>query len=73
MAELIDASEGGLGLATYAFISAGTIVELDGDLKSPDLALRVSGRARVKYAVALDRGRFRIGIEFIEAAYARAS
>ncbi len=73
MAKLIDVSVGGVGIETFVRLRRGTVVEIHGDWQKPDLSLRVDGRARVAHASTLDRGRFKIGLQFVEVALARSA
>ena len=73
MAKLIDVSEGGIGIEAFVRLSRGTVIEIDGDWHSPDLALRIGGRARIAHVSEVGRGRFRIGLQFVDVALARSA
>ena len=72
-AQLVDVSDGGVGVEAFIGFETGEIVQLQGDLVRPDLGLRLNGHARVAHSNEIEPGRYRIGLEFVEVAYARAS
>jgi len=51
----------------------GDVVHLQGRLVRPGLGLRLNGCARVAHSSEIANGRHRIGLEFVEVRYARAS
>lgn len=73
MAKLIDVSEGGIGVETFVRLRRGTVVEINGDLRKPDLALRIDGSARIAHVSEVDRGRYKIGLQFVNVALARSA
>lgn len=72
-AQLVDVSEGGVGVDTFVGFDLGAVIHLKGELVRPGLGLRLNGYARVAHSSEIEPGRFRIGLEFVEVAYARAS
>ena len=73
MAKLIDVSDGGVGIETFVRVPSGVIVEIDGDWRRPELSLRIDGRARVAHVSEIDRGRYFIGLQFVDVALARSA
>ena len=69
--KLVDASAGGVGIESFARVPSGAVLEIEGDLRNTDLALKISGRARVAHVSEVDNGRFRIGLQFVDVALAR--
>lgn len=66
MAQLVDASEGGLGVESMVGFQPGLLLEVSADMVSSDLALRVAGVTRVAYSNEIEPGRFRVGLELID-------
>ena len=73
MAKLTDVSKGGIGIETFVRLRRGAVVEIHGDWYKPDLALRVNGRARIAHVSEVDRGRYKIGLQFVDVALARSA
>jgi hypothetical protein len=73
MAKLIDVSDGGIGIEAFVRIPSGIVVEINGDWRKPDLALHLDGRARVAHVSEVDRGRYMIGLQFVDVALARSA
>lgn len=72
MGELVDVSEGGIGVMTHYRLKQGSIVRLEGRLRGPDYGLTLRGRARVAHTNS-EPGGFRSGLQFVEVAYSRAA
>ena len=72
-AKLVDVSGGGVGIESFVRVPSGAVVEIEGDLRNPDLALHISGRARVAHVSEIERGRYRIGLQFVDVALARTA
>ncbi len=72
-ATLVDVSDGGIGLDTFVRCEAGSTVRLEGELVREDLGPKLDGHARVAHSNEIEPGRYRVGLEFVEVAYARAS
>ncbi len=73
MAELADASEGGLGVNTFAELEQGTKVEIQAQMRNSELALQVTGVTRVAHCCEIEPGRYRIGLELIDVKLERAA
>ena len=73
MAKLIDVSDGGIGIEAFFRLRSGALVEIDGDWKSADLSLSVNGKARVAHVSQVERGRYRVGLQFVDVALARSA
>ncbi len=73
MAELADASEGGLGVETFVELASGVRVEIRADMRNSEMALNVTGVARVAHCREMEPGRYRIGLDLIEVKLERAA
>lgn len=73
MVELADASEGGLGVETFAALEPGTGVEIEADMRSSDLALHITGVARIAYCREVEPGRYRMGLQLLDVKLRRAA
>ena len=66
MAQLVDASEGGLGVETLVELEPGLGLEVSADMVNSELALHVAGLTRVAYCRETESGRYRIGLELVD-------
>lgn len=73
MAQLVDASEGGLGVEAFVDLEPGLMLEVSADMVSSDLALHVTGVTRVAYCRELEPGRYRIGMEMVDISMERVA
>jgi hypothetical protein len=71
VAQLVDASEGGLGVETLVELDPGLDLEVSADMVSSDLALQIAGLTRVAYCRETESGRYRIGLELIDISLGR--
>jgi hypothetical protein len=65
-AQLVDASDSGLGTELPESVEAGAFVNFAGELHSPRFSMRLHGRARVAYCRPNRDGVFRVGLAFEE-------
>jgi hypothetical protein len=72
-AKLVDVSGGGVGIESFVRVPSGAVVDIEGDLRNSDLSLHISGRARVAHVSEIERGRYRIGLQFVDVALARTA
>ncbi|MDA1313093.1 MAG: PilZ domain-containing protein [Acidobacteria bacterium] len=72
-AVLVDFSNTGLGLDMFVPLKIGSPVDVHGDLRSPGLALRVEGNARVAHSRRLPGGNYRIGLALNQIAYSKSA
>lgn len=63
-AQLVDFSEGGLGLLMLAPLVLDSIVSVAGELHSADSCLGLQGHARVVYCCFREDGVYRTGLRF---------
>lgn len=73
MAQLVDASPGGIGVETFTRLRTGTTVLVQADLRVTGLALALGGEARIAHSREISPGRFLVGLELTHVRYARAS
>ena len=73
MGKLVDVSEGGVGLETFSKIPQGQVVKIEAELRQQDFGLDLQGRARVVHATRQMDGSYRLGLQLVDVAYARAS
>ena len=60
-------------METFARLSVGSLVRVEGDLHSPQLDLKIDGNARVAHARLLADGRYRAGLQLLDVAYERGA
>lgn len=65
-AKLVDFSEGGVGLEMLGPLPLGSTVNLNGELRSADDCMELSGSARVAHCQYPEDSVFRIGLSFAE-------
>jgi len=73
MVKLVDASPGGIGVECFTPIGKGTTVIIDGDLRSSDVPLTVTGSACVMHSTKNPNGLYSIGLEFERLSYAKTA
>jgi hypothetical protein len=73
MGVVADVSECGIGVDAYVRLEPGSVVKVEADLRPADLPLQFAGRARVVHVTRARDGRYRIGLQFVKVAYARAA
>lgn len=73
MVKLVDASPGGIGVECFTCIPTGSTVTINGDLRSSDVPLTVTGRARVVYSTKNPNGLYSIGLRFERLSYAKTA
>lgn len=73
MAQLVDASGGGIGVETFTKLERGTTVSVQADLSASGLSLALGGKARVAHSREIAPGRFHLGLALDKVRYARAS
>lgn len=73
MVKLVDASPGGIGVECFTRIPTGATVTIDGDLRSSDVPLTVTGRARVVHSTKNRNGLYSIGLQFERLSYAKTA
>lgn len=73
MGEIVDVGEGGVGIRTHYRLVKGTVVRIEGELHGPDYGISLRGRARVANVGKERLGAFRVGLQFLDIAYERAS
>lgn len=71
MVKLVDASPGGIGVECFARIRTGSTVTIAGDLRSSDVPLTMTGRARVMHSTQNPNGLYSIGLHFERLSYAK--
>jgi hypothetical protein len=72
-AKVADFSRGGIGLDMFVPLRPGTVVEVEGDLRSEDLSLSVRGVARVAHSRRERGGIYRVGLELQEIALRKSA
>lgn len=73
MAQLVDASEGGLGVEAFVDVEPGLLLEVSADMVNSELALHVTGVTRVAYCREMEAGRYRIGLEMVDISMERVA
>jgi hypothetical protein len=73
MAQLVNASEGGLGVEAFASFEPGEMLEVRSSMVSSELSLHVTGVTRVAWCRELEPGRYRIGLELTDIALQRVA
>jgi hypothetical protein len=73
MAQLVNASEGGLGVEAFASFEPGEMLEVRSVMVSSELSLNVTGVTRVAWCRELEPGRYRIGLELTDIALERVA
>jgi hypothetical protein len=73
MAQLVDASNSGIGVETFIRLERGTTVLVQADLTASGMALAFGGKARVAHTREVSPGRYHVGLELKNVRYARAS
>ncbi len=73
MSKLLDVSDGGIGIETFVRIPSGVVIEIRGDWRAPEMAMRIHGRAQVAHVSEVEAGRYKIGLQFVEIALARSA
>ena len=71
--ELLDMSDGGLGLKTAVALDPDSDVTVSADLHGEGSGLQIRGRARVAHCLSVDGNAFNIGLSFQEVKYERLS
>jgi hypothetical protein len=62
--KLIDVSKGGLGVESFTPLPLATLVNVQGELHSPDSCVEFRATAWVVHCLAREDGVFRIGLNF---------
>ncbi len=72
-AKVVDFNPGGIGVEMFVPLPVGSLVEVQGDLRSEDLSVSVHGRARVAHSRRDSDGNYRIGLALQEMALRKSA
>jgi hypothetical protein len=72
-AKVVDFNNGGIGVQMFVRLTVGSLVEVEGDLRSDDFSLYVRGRARVAHARRDSDGNYQIGLTLQEIALRKSA